>query len=78
MCSVYAAHRNVAFNTRIYQKNSGSSRKKYAVAPFSYHCSVIFKYIVQDVRYLRPHVEEVYKEDLERAKWDNIEVQRKR
>ncbi|KAI5124528.1 hypothetical protein M0805_003052 [Coniferiporia weirii] len=32
----------------------------------------------EDVRYLRPHVEEVWKEDMERAKWDNVQVQRKR
>ena len=32
----------------------------------------------QDVRYLKPHVEEVVKEDLERVKWDNIEVKRTR
>ena len=34
--------------------------------------------ITQDIRYLKPHVEEVVKEDLERAKWDNIEVKRTR
>ncbi|KAL5490383.1 QCR7 [Sanghuangporus weigelae] len=32
----------------------------------------------EDVRYLKPHVEEVWKEDLERAKWNNVQVQRKR
>jgi len=32
----------------------------------------------EDVRYLRPYVEDVHNEDLERAKWDTIEVQRKR
>ncbi|PAV23727.1 cytochrome bd ubiquinol oxidase [Pyrrhoderma noxium] len=32
----------------------------------------------EDIRYLKPHVEEVHKEDLERAKWDNIQVERKR
>ncbi|THH33987.1 hypothetical protein EUX98_g314 [Antrodiella citrinella] len=31
----------------------------------------------EDVRYLRPHVEEVAKEDTERAVWDNIAVSRK-
>ncbi|KLO18555.1 cytochrome bd ubiquinol oxidase [Schizopora paradoxa] len=30
-----------------------------------------------DVRYLKPHVEEVWKEDMERAKWDSIQVQKK-
>lgn len=33
---------------------------------------------LQDVRYLKPHVEDVWKEDLERKKWDTIEVERKR
>lgn len=33
---------------------------------------------LQDIRYLKPHVVEVWKEDIERAKWDKIEVQRKR
>lgn len=32
---------------------------------------------LQDVRYLKPHVEEVWKEDMERAKWDTIQVQKK-
>ncbi|RPD65896.1 ubiquinol-cytochrome-c reductase complex subunit 6 [Lentinus tigrinus ALCF2SS1-7] len=32
----------------------------------------------EDVRYLKPHVVDVVKEDLERAKWDNIEVKRTR
>ncbi|TCD60422.1 Cytochrome b-c1 complex subunit 7 [Steccherinum ochraceum] len=31
----------------------------------------------EDVRYLKPHVEEVVKEDAERAVWDNIAVSRK-
>ncbi|CAA7267655.1 unnamed protein product [Cyclocybe aegerita] len=31
----------------------------------------------EDVRYLRPHVEEVAKEEEERKKWDNLIVQRK-
>ena len=33
---------------------------------------------LQDVRYLKPHVEEVEREDQERWKWDNIEVKRTR
>ncbi|OJT14125.1 Cytochrome b-c1 complex subunit 7 [Trametes pubescens] len=32
----------------------------------------------QDVRYLKPLVEEVEKEDLERRKWDTIAVERRR
>ena len=32
----------------------------------------------QDVRYLKPHVVEVSKEDQERFKWDNMEVERRR
>ncbi|TFK72535.1 14 kDa subunit of cytochrome bd ubiquinol oxidase [Pluteus cervinus] len=31
----------------------------------------------EDVRYLRPHVEEVEKEDQERAHWDSLSVTRK-
>ncbi|KAJ3513227.1 hypothetical protein NLJ89_g3063 [Agrocybe chaxingu] len=31
----------------------------------------------EDVRYLRPHVEEVAKEEEERKKWDSLIVQRK-
>ncbi|KAI0029636.1 cytochrome bd ubiquinol oxidase subunit [Vararia minispora EC-137] len=31
----------------------------------------------QDVRYLTPHIEDVHKEEAERAKWDTIEVERK-
>ncbi|PBK77923.1 probable ubiquinol--cytochrome-c reductase [Armillaria ostoyae] len=31
----------------------------------------------EDVRYLAPHVEEVVKEDTERAYWDNLTVTRK-
>lgn len=33
---------------------------------------------MQDVRYLKPLVEEVEKEDLERVKWDTIAVERRR
>ncbi|KAI0721537.1 cytochrome b-c1 complex subunit 7 [Cerioporus squamosus] len=40
-------------------------------------CSVVHD-PEEDVRYLKPHVEEVVKEDLERQKWDNIEVKRTR
>ncbi|KIY70328.1 cytochrome bd ubiquinol oxidase subunit [Cylindrobasidium torrendii FP15055 ss-10] len=32
----------------------------------------------QDVRYLKPHVLEVAKEDTERAYWDNLSVQRQK
>jgi len=32
----------------------------------------------QDKRYLKPHVLEVVKEDLERKKWDNLSVSRHR
>lgn len=32
----------------------------------------------QDTRYLKPHVQEVEKEDQERRKWDNIAVERRR
>ncbi|KAI9064188.1 ubiquinol-cytochrome-c reductase complex subunit 6 [Trametes sanguinea] len=33
---------------------------------------------VQDVRYLKPHVEEVEREELERRKWDSMAVERRR
>ncbi|KAI0807253.1 ubiquinol-cytochrome-c reductase complex subunit 6 [Fomes fomentarius] len=32
----------------------------------------------EDTRYLKPHVQEVEKEDQERRKWDNIAVERRR
>ena len=32
----------------------------------------------QDVRYLKPHVQEVEKEDQERFKWDHMAVERRR
>ena len=35
-------------------------------------------YIAKDVRYLKPHVQEVEQENLERWKWDNVEVKRTR
>ncbi|PPR08028.1 hypothetical protein CVT24_010869 [Panaeolus cyanescens] len=31
----------------------------------------------EDVRYLKPHVESVHREEVERAKWDNLVVERK-
>ena len=31
----------------------------------------------QDVRYLEPHIQEVLKEEAERAAWDTMSVQRK-
>ncbi len=40
-------------------------------------CNLMLR-IHKDVRYLKPHVEDVVKEDLERQKWDNIEVKRTR
>ena len=33
--------------------------------------------VSQDVRYLKPHIESVLKEDEERAAWDNMTVHRK-
>ncbi|KAF7789569.1 hypothetical protein EIP86_000515 [Pleurotus ostreatoroseus] len=32
----------------------------------------------EDIRYLKPHVESVHAEDLERAAWDNMTVQRRK
>ena len=47
------------------------------ISSFTYYTDLSVNPVVQDVRYLAPHVEEVHKENLERAKWDNILVQRK-
>jgi hypothetical protein len=33
--------------------------------------------MLQDVRYLKPHIEDVIKEDEERINWDNMIVERK-
>jgi ubiquinol-cytochrome c reductase subunit 7 len=30
--------------------------------------------VTQDKRYLTPYIEEAYKEELERAEWDNVDV----
>ncbi|KAI0336290.1 ubiquinol-cytochrome-c reductase complex subunit 6 [Cubamyces sp. BRFM 1775] len=50
------------------------------------HCSVLHDVLPkdqwtkpeEDVRYLKPHVQEVEREDIERRKWDNIAVSRRR
>ncbi|CDO74733.1 hypothetical protein BN946_scf184686.g4 [Trametes cinnabarina] len=50
------------------------------------HCSVLHNILPkeewtkpeEDVRYLKPHVEEVEREDLERRKWDSMAVERRR
>ncbi|KAH9901155.1 ubiquinol-cytochrome-c reductase complex subunit 6 [Cubamyces lactineus] len=50
------------------------------------HCSVLHDILPkdqwtkpeEDVRYLKPHVEQVEREDIERRKWDNIAVSRRR
>ncbi|GJJ12431.1 hypothetical protein Clacol_006673 [Clathrus columnatus] len=49
------------------------------------HCSVLHKDLPKeqwvkasdDVRYLTPHIEEVVREDQERAFWDTVEVSKK-
>ncbi|KAL7283199.1 ubiquinol-cytochrome-c reductase complex subunit 6 [Trametes coccinea BRFM310] len=50
------------------------------------HCSVLHNILPkeewtkpsEDVRYLKPHVEEVEREELERRKWDSMAVERRR
>jgi len=59
-----------------YQKSSGSHPKRFVM--FSQvNSSLSWTVAMQDIRYLKPHVEDVMKEDQERQLWNTMAVGRK-
>lgn len=44
---------------------------------YTYHIVANHLHAPQDIRYLKPHVVEVMKEEAERKMWDTVAVERK-
>lgn len=59
-----------------FPRTSGRRLPRYVFREHRY--ALVYIYLVgQDIRYLKPHVENVEKEELERRAWDNMVVSKK-